>query len=495
MFCFVCRSQLKAGEILKSVFYMNCLIMASLTLILDDLNENPICKHGPTVLFQRNDASGKVVSRYYGCSASRNGTCALELPASQIITSKTFYNSTTTSHMQINKVRNSNASEKAYCLKCQRLILKSCLDNHKNHEIICDLTDDMLRQPSRLLTPLTDDSNEAQYFFSDDTLLCIKGIIEQLRITKIVCLGAPRLHEYLLTKTITKSLLLDIDERFRWFYDESIFLQYNMFNHHFYEGVAAQDVLISFLQTGEQKDRVCLFTDPPFGCRTELLANTILKLNQLYNATNLLVQHVLPAFWVFPYFMEAYIKKEMPSMEMSDYHVSYTNHKTYHNGKKSLKHGSPIRLFTNVPLESFKLPFNEGYKFCLKCNKSVHKTNTHCVICNKCASKNGASYMHCTKCNVCVKPNYKHCYKCGRCAQKHECRFYQNQIICRICLVKGHTELSCSFWKHFNKFKRHYKGCIICGKNTHIIQNCLKRKLALKETYFLGKYNNILNLH
>lgn len=124
-----------------------------------------------------------------------------------------------------------------------------CLDSHTNHEIMCNLTEDVLRQPTRLLTPLTNDSTEAQYFFSDDTLLCIKGIIEQLRITKIVCLGVPRLHEYLVTKTAIKSLLLDIDDRFQWFYDESCFLRYNMFNHHFYGGTAAKNIFISFLQT------------------------------------------------------------------------------------------------------------------------------------------------------------------------------------------------------------------------------------------------------
>ncbi|XP_055538868.1 rRNA N6-adenosine-methyltransferase ZCCHC4-like isoform X2 [Wyeomyia smithii] len=464
--------------------------MASHTLILDEINSNPSCKHGPTVLFQRNHPNGSIVCKYYGCSASRDGKCSFYTSSDQIDSSEIVYNNT----CNITQVRNTEASQKFFCVKCQRLVLKLNIESHNNHKIILNLREDVLRQPARfLLTPLTDDGIEAQYFFSDDTLICIEGIIEQLKITKIISLGAPRLHEYLLTSTATKSLLLDIDKRFECFYDATSFLQYNMFNHHFFGGSAAQDVFISFLQTNEQKDRLCIFTDPPFGCRTELLANTIVKINQLYNTTNSLVQHVLPVFWVFPYFMEAYIKNELPSMEISDYHVSYTNHRRYHNGKKGLKNGSPVRFFTNVPLESFELPSNQGYKFCYECNKSVHKTNIHCSICSMCASKNGATYKHCVKCNWCVKPNYKHCNKCGRCAQKHDCHFYQTQITCRICMNKGHVELTCSFWKHFKEIKRHYSGCMVCGKKTHIIKKCPERKIALKEKYFLGKYNNVLN--
>lgn len=465
--------------------------MASLTLILDELSGNPSCKHGPTILFQRNDSTGNVKSQYYGCSASRDGSCALNSSHKQVVNSGGCNNSTSIKLMQIIETRNVDASQKVYCVKCQCLVLKWRLDTHKNHKIIYDLTENMLRQPTRLLTPLTNDGTEAQYFFSFDTLQCISGIFEQLKITKVICMGAPRLHEYLMTNTGTKSLLLDIDERFRWFYDETCFLRYNMFNHHFFDSIVTQNTFSNFLQNIESKDRLCLFMDPPFGCRTELLAKTIGKINHRYNELNLLVQHVLPVFWVFPYFMEMYIRKELPSMDMSDYRVCYINHKTYHSGRNGLKHGSPIRLYTNVPLESFKLPFNEGYRFCLKCNKCVHRSNVHCTICNKCASKNGATYTHCKKCNWCVKPNYKHCNKCGRCAQKHECNVYQKQITCRICLNKGHVELSCRIWKYFKSFSRYRNGCMLCGKTKHTINNCLKRKLILNETYFLGEHNNI----
>lgn len=242
-------------------------------------------------------------------------------------------------------------------------------------------------------------------------------------------------------------------------------------------------------------DRICIFTDPPFGCRTELLGNTIRRINQLYNDINQFTQQILPTFWIFPYFMETYIKNELPSMEMSDYQVNYTNHRTYHNGERSLKHGSPVRIFTNVPLDAFHLPSKEGYKWCSECHKSVHKTNQHCVVCGKCASKNGATYRHCTKCNWCVKPNYKHCNTCGRCTQVqgHVCASYTKQLTCRICLEKGHAEKSCTIWRSFKINKMAKTGCMVCGSKHHTINGCEKRKRILDERYFLGRYYNAVN--
>lgn len=242
-------------------------------------------------------------------------------------------------------------------------------------------------------------------------------------------------------------------------------------------------------------EQICIFTDPPFGCRTELLAHTIDRINQTYNSVNLFVQQILPTFWIFPYFMETYIKKQMPSMEMIDYQVNYTNHRTYHSGEKGLKHGSPVRIFTNVPLDLLQLPANEGYKWCSECQRSVHRTNLHCRVCRKCPSKNGSTYRHCKKCNWCVKPNYVHCTTCGRCTQVqgHNCSSYRKQLNCRICLKKGHTEKGCHFWRLFKACKIAKSGCIVCGNTQHTVIDCDERKRLLNENYFLGHYDNKMN--
>ncbi|XP_055620372.1 rRNA N6-adenosine-methyltransferase ZCCHC4 isoform X2 [Toxorhynchites rutilus septentrionalis] len=391
------------------------------------------------------------------------------------------------------EVRNAEASQKMYCITCQKLLLKSDLSYHKNHRVYDELDEETLKEPTRVLLPLSRDGNEAQYFFTDSALHCFESIFRHLMITKVLCVGAPRLHEYLSTKTNISSLLLDIDERFRWFYDEDHFVHYNMFNHYFFNGQCAENVFGNFLLNPGFSHRICIFTDPPFGCRTELLANAIRTINQSYNRINSTTQEILPVFLIFPYFMENYVQKVMSAMEMTDYQVNYSNHDKFHDGKSGLKNGTPVRMFTNVPMDSFSLPADQGYKYCSKCRRYTHISNSHCSICKMCPSKNGSTYRHCLKCNWCVKPNYKHCNRCGRCTQiqGHVCHSYVNQITCRICTTKGHTEKNCVYWKI--KHKKFNTGCLICGGKSHIIKHCKLRKQRLKEKYFLGNYSNSIN--
>lgn len=429
--------------------------MSPIKVVLDDFSKNPTCRHGPKVLLQRT-SSGKNLEQFYACTASRNGKCCGSL--------KNQKNSST----------------------------KNIISNRRNHKQSKTV---YTKEPTRHLVPLSFDGEEAQYFFTDTALSCFESIFTQLKITKVLCIGAPRLHEHLLQKTSIDSLLLDIDDRFHDFYSNRHFIHYNMFNHHFFRGNADQEMFEHFLENVETSSRICIFTDPPFGCRTELLANTIRRINLIYNRINSLVQHILPTFWIFPYFMETYIQKEMPSMEMADYRVNYTNHKAYCEESKSLKHGSPVRFFTNVPLNIIRIPPEEDYRFCDKCSKSVLKTNLHCSKCKNCPSKNAATYKHCSFCNICVKPNYKHCYTCGRCTQQqgHNCQLYRKMASCRICMGRGHVEKSCTFWKRYGR-KMFQVGCAVCGSKAHILRDCTERKVLIKEDYFLGEYCNEINL-
>ncbi|XP_058457703.1 rRNA N6-adenosine-methyltransferase ZCCHC4 isoform X2 [Malaya genurostris] len=465
--------------------------MKNLIVIGYNQEKNPICEHGPTVLFRLPSINGSHSKQFFACSASRDGSCTFRINQGS---SKKNTHSNKSNERYV-MIRNTPVSRKVFCIKCQELVVESEIKNHVNHPFLNKLTEKMLKEPTRILSPLSVDKSEAQYFFTGSTLLCIYGIFKQLKITKVVCLGAPRLHEYLVTKTKIVSLLLDIDNRFRWFYNDTRFLQYNMFNNYFYDGTSAQNVLIQFLKIVGSSDIICIFADPPFGCRSELLAQTIRQLNELYNQTNSYIQNILPVFWVYPYFMEIYIRKEIPSMEMSDYRINYTNHKTYNNNKKHLKNGSPVRLFTNVALDLFSLP-KSNYQFCSKCHKWVSRSNRHCVICNNCTSKNNVTYRHCLKCNWCVKPNYQHCDKCGRCSQVqgHICKLYRKKVTCRICLLKGHVENMCSIWEHIKGCKQNASGCVVCGSKSHIVSDCLERKRLLNEEYFLGSYNNIINM-
>lgn len=331
----------------------------------------------------------------------------------------------------------------------------------------------------------------------------------------MICVGAPRLHEHLKNNfklLQIKSVLLDFDKRFYAFQhcndnETPDFFHYNMFNNYFFGGDAAQQQFEQFLKESNA-EQCCLFTDPPFGCRTEPLAFTIQMMSRRYREINQF-QQILPVLWIFPYFMEPYVSTVMPEMDMVDYKIDYTNHETYHGGEKGRKQGSPVRIFTNVPLNLIELPARDGYKFCTKCKRWVAIENKHCPRCKKCPSKNGDSYVHCQLCGTCVKPTYKHCVNCWRCTQvkEHQCQVYQTNLKCAICLQRGHNELNCRKWfgicdksendveklrQKMIKTKR--RICLVCFKSGHNESSCMQRKNLLNENTFLDSTSNILNL-
>lgn len=211
--------------------------------------------------------------------------------------------------------------------------------------------------------------------------------------------------------------------------------------------------------------------------------------------------------------MEVYIKNEMPEMEMVSYKMNYTNHKHFHNNKDSgLRYGSPIRIFTNIPLSAFELP--DEYTYCKICKRWKSSIDIHCWKCRNCPSKNGATYVHCAKCAECVKPNYKHCVSCNRCTQVygHNCIEYQKQIRCWICHTKGHLEQKCIKWHNYvseNKLfgqkssqilerkttamKNGNKICYLCLNRNHNEKKCPKRSYLLNERIFNSETFNIFS--
>lgn len=278
-----------------------------------------------------------------------------------------------------------------------------------------------------------------------------------------------------------------------------------MFNNYFFGGKVCETNFEAFL-TCSGTENLCIFTDPPFGCRTELLAAAFHSMNERYRRKNI-CHTILPIFLILPYFMDNYVTLYMPEMTMSDYKVNYTNHISYNHAGRRL--GSAARLFSNVLPSLIRLPCAENYRQCRKCDRWVAPENKHCNRCQICPSKNGAEYKHCTACAMCVKPSYKHCYECGRCTQleNHRCAEYQSTLTCTICIRKGHNEFNCSEWftlcgkkmmvicrLKLKIQKTGVRTCLICFRSGHNESKCTKRIALLKEQRFLNHSYSLLSL-
>jgi hypothetical protein len=250
-----------------------------------------------------------------------------------------------------------------------------------------------------------------------------------------------------------------------------------MFNHYFFnQNGDDKEKLKRFLHNDgdniSERSQHCLFTDPPFAARTEILSETIHNVCSMFHQLHR--NKILPIMWIFPYFNEHHIKKMMPEMEMLDFQVSYMNHRAYYDSYKGRKAGSPIRIFTNIDPKYIKYPSRfSNYQLCRPCNRFVSINNEHCAICKTCPSKNGAKYRHCSDCIKCVKPNLIHCKSCWRCVQKenHNCTSYQQHQECWFCMERGHVEISCEQAK---KYKRRKDGtCMVCkGNRKHNLKVC-----------------------
>ncbi|XP_063695905.1 rRNA N6-adenosine-methyltransferase ZCCHC4 [Culicoides brevitarsis] len=460
-------------------------------VIIDDSIKKPWCPHGPTLLFESTSSDKSTVRRFFACSACRDRS---ECPFYQEYDSESeeieVQKEISKELVTFEEFQKSPVNDRFYCMKTHSVYLKSKTQSHSNFESIPFPS--TLTKPSEFLPPKSNDKKEAQYFFSTDTLTFFTRMFRQLSINKVLCIGAPAMHDELLSHGI-KSFLLDIDDRLFSFYPRTKFAYYNMFNHHFFRVNDLQDdpkaEYLKFLKNTKPTDSICIFTDPPFGCLTDPLADTLRKIQEDFRKVNEGTLKIVPIVLVFPYFMETYVRKVLPELSMSDYRINYVNHEKYNEKSNSRKDlGSPVRFFTNILPNLIKLP-KEEYRYCEKCERFVSKSNNHCKLCGICPSKNGSTYKHCKTCHFCVKPNYVHCPKCNKCTQKpgHKCLEYKKYLICSICKGQGHPEISCEALKIvrkriFSDLKlNNKKNCLICCTDGHTHFSCLHRETILEE--------------
>uniref|UniRef100_A0A336KBN6 CSON011077 protein n=1 Tax=Culicoides sonorensis TaxID=179676 RepID=A0A336KBN6_CULSO len=461
----------------------------SVKVILDDKIIKPWCQHGPTLLFESNSEDKPI--KFFACSACRSREdCPfyLEYNGQEIINGnenkRTIFSKLNL--ITYKKFQESQKSDRQYCMKCHSVFLKNEINIHFNHSTILIPAE---AKPSQFLPPKSYDKTEAQYFFSSDSLNFFVNLFQRLSIRKVLCIGAPALFDELKCHKI-QCFLLDLDERLFTFHSPNEFALYNMFNHHFFstndDDQNSKNNYLKFLQDSDES--LCIFTDPPFGCMTEPLSDSLRKIQADYRRVNENSLRVVPIILVFPYFMEFYIQKVMPELIMSDYKVNYSNHSKYNEKSKSRKDlGSPVRFFSNIHPRLIELP-KEKYKFCKPCDRFVAKTNNHCRFCGICPSKNAATYKHCKICHLCVKPNYIHCKNCNKCTQKstHNCLEYKKFITCRFCKLKGHPEIECKILKTWHrknngKSKKIKGNCLICSNDGHTHIECPDRELFLNQ--------------
>ncbi|RCN34243.1 hypothetical protein ANCCAN_19908, partial [Ancylostoma caninum] len=82
-----------------------------------------------------------------------------------------------------------------------------------------------------------------------------------------------------------------------------------------------------------------------------------------------------------PMFVGKHILRKDKNYWMSDYRVTYDNHKVFAKPSKTT-----VRLFTDLKPDVFDLSAVDGYKFCEFCERYVSENNKHCFMCSACTS-------------------------------------------------------------------------------------------------------------
>ncbi|XP_052054929.1 rRNA N6-adenosine-methyltransferase ZCCHC4 isoform X3 [Apodemus sylvaticus] len=243
----------------------------------------PLCPHGPTLLFVKVSPGKEATRRFYACSACRdrkdcnffqwedeklsearlaareihNQRCQPPLSRAQCIERYLSF-------IQL------PLTQRKFCRSCQQLLLPADWREHREHQLMADISIPQLGRPSRLLFPLENKKTHAQYLFTDRSCQFLAGLLATLGFRRVLCVGAPRLHEQVRLaapgeKSNMRSLLLDIDFRYSQFYLEESFCRYNMFNHHFFDGEVDYDnhALYKHGKTGRKQSPVRIFTNIP----------------------------------------------------------------------------------------------------------------------------------------------------------------------------------------------------------------------------------------
>ncbi|KAL5112404.1 rRNA N6-adenosine-methyltransferase ZCCHC4 [Taenia crassiceps] len=348
------------------------------------------CAHGPKLCLKRRN----VCSSIYICSAFRN--------ASACKRDTDFTSSRLPSQTAESLVKYARQN-RCYCHTC-RLLFAHPDGHHEHHRVTSGLSRSALTMPTYFLEPLEESSEHAQYFFSVEWLKFMASTLRNLQIDNVLCVGTPRLFDFLTTCSRDTNeplsinrFLLDLDARMESFYPASLFARFNALNGYFFN-LAGEDSCNRFMRSCS--GRTMIFCDPPFGALMEPLVVTLNKLRRgLGNS------HVFFMVTV-PYFIGKKLLQAAPDLKMLDYKVTYEKHvrfmSTGHDGNNSKRRVSVVRPFTDAPAREIPPPkcLTDQYWFCEVCQRYSDLKNLHCAQCNSCTTLHGETYQHCVACNA-----------------------------------------------------------------------------------------------
>ncbi|CAJ0948228.1 unnamed protein product [Ranitomeya imitator] len=192
----------------------------------------PHCPHGPTLLFVRTSEGKEQGRRFYACSACRDRKdCrffqwADEKVSEARLQARAEYNrgcQPPMTHPQymarFQEFIALPLAKRKFCRDCQQLLLESDWQQHRGHHLLGDVSVSQMKRPSQLLHPLENKKSNAQYLFTDRSCAFILDAVTGLGCNRVLCVGTPRLHEWIRLKSSedskpkVKSVLLDIDYR------------------------------------------------------------------------------------------------------------------------------------------------------------------------------------------------------------------------------------------------------------------------------------------
>ena len=416
----------------------------------DDVT-TPYCPHGPTIQFRR-FLRNKPSRIFYACALHRTRkkcpffqwTDSSIDKKRQNIYLKMYRKNKSKYKWKILRKRlisfTSYPSDESrrVCLTCETILLEGEREQHKNHLIREDISLEQVLQPSRIFLPHTERTSLAQELFTDTTLQVITNNIHQFGIHSVICIGTPTLHEYLLSDNTrgVSTFLLDLDPKYSQFYNPNLYQRFNLFNKHFFSSGGTVK-LQRFISSTKLTD-VLVVCDMPFGAKIDLIHSSLKRLWRVIGWDESALPGGVPTLWIFPYFNRKEIAEKTNFIMLQfkvEYEVKYSR----------IKRGSPVRVFTNIPLQSFKLPTESNeYKLCKPCGMFVFNRAYHCNKCNSCESADGDSYHHCDICNTCVKESSKHCMRCETChPARATCLQPLTRYRCHVCKDISHKRRDC----------------------------------------------------